>query len=260
MRDRGEGADQLRLRDTSLAKTLHSDASLPQNRQGIAANICHAKRRAILGLKYFLTLRSVRFGREDQHDQTAPSEGSKQTEARRLFGQCRWRARHHRRAGALAGRLAGQSDGGADRRPGRAGIRAADRPLARLWRQEPRARVFLRDLHLGCGARCGDRADRPVHDGACAACASALCGEVAGDRRPHQPWPRGAQHRLRLEPEGIRHVRHAAGRERLRPGSRMDRHRRKTLRLRRADRLSTAPTTVSRKRSAVRRACRRHGR
>ena len=116
-----------------------------------------------------------------------PLQGAEPAEARRLFDQCRWRAGHHRRAGALDGELGGQSHRGADRRPRRAGIPAADRPLARLWRPQPGARMVVRDLHLGGGACRGDRADRPVHDGACAAGASALRGQVAGDGRPHQP-------------------------------------------------------------------------
>ena len=49
-----------------------------------------------------------------------------------------------------------------------------------------------------------DRADRPVHDRARAARPSALCGQGAGDRRSCQPRPRRPQHRVRLEPEGIR--------------------------------------------------------
>ncbi len=110
----------------------------------------------------------------------------------------------------------------------------------------------------GAGGR--DRADRPVHDRACAAGASALCGEGAGDGRPHQPGPRRPQHRLRLEPEGIRHVRHAAGREGLRPGRRMDRHRRAALRVRRAVRFRRHLLPPRRMRSAGRRACRRRAR
>ena len=42
-------------------------------------------------------------------------------------------------------------------------------------------------------------------------------GESAGDGRSHLRRTRRPQHRLRLEPEGIRHVRHDAGRARLRP-------------------------------------------
>ena len=220
-----------------------------------------AKRRAISGLKYFRRSRSVPqpSGNRDMA-KTASAERAEPAEARRLLDQCRWRARHHRRAGALAGGLAGQSHRRADRRPRRAGIRPADRALARLRRQEQGARVVVRDLHLGGGAGRRDRADRPVHDRARAAGASALCGQGAGDGRPHQPGPRRAR------------TSSAAGTRRNSACSARRWSRRATTRRPNGSTSSngftpptsrstmTAPTTASRKPSAGRPACSTRGR
>ena len=75
-------------------------------------------------------------------------------------------------------------------------------PIARwkgVRRPDPRARMVVRDLHLGGGAGRRHRADRAVHDGPRPGDASALRGQGAGDRRPNLQGPRRAQHRLRLE-------------------------------------------------------------
>ena len=143
-----------------------------------------------------------------------------------------------------AGRRAGTTISSAAQIADRAGWNSSCRsPAGRASAARQGARMVVRDVHLGGRPRRRDRADRHLHDRARAARASALCGQGAGDGRPHQQRPRRPQHRLRLEPEGIRACSARARRGGLRPGGRMDRDHRARLCSRRAVRLSTATTT-----------------
>ena len=106
----------------------------------------------------------------ENHDQKAASaERPEQVQARRLlrsmpmaaspsppFPSAGWRVGTDNRQGRL------------DRRSRRPRILPADRPLARLRRRDPCARMVVRDLHLGRGSCRRDRAHRSVHDRACA--------------------------------------------------------------------------------------------
>ena len=91
------------------------------------------------------------------------------------------------------------------RRRGRARVPAADRPLARISGLERHPGHDLRDADVGLRAARLDAGDHDLRHAARRLRQSDLCRQADGDRRSHRPRPLRPQHRLRLEPDRVRH-------------------------------------------------------
>ena len=156
--------------------------------------------------------RSRRRLRRASHDADAHNQSdarSEQVQARRIQRQLRWWPHHEPGARALARQLGRHRRHVPDRRSGRHGIHPAGGEVARLSGQGQHLRQVVRDHDAQRSHRSPDQTDLRILDHPRPVGHAGVRGQGDCDHRSHHTWAGWAQHRLRLEPGGIRPARRA---------------------------------------------------